>query len=695
MNKTLNIFAIINNTFFARIFKVFLLIGLSAILIIAPFYGVDILSMLRFFYTILFWVWGPGLLFIWICRLRPEIEGFWTLGFAFGIILFSTLFASSYFLSFTLAKTFIGPLATLCFLLVFLNKHDIKTIGKTIRNTRFFWVCGLMLVCVVWCMFFLRTPAPFVVNGSSLYYQDLLWTVGNIDGFQRSFPPIDARIEGEIFYYHYFSMLYRAALCEIGMIDSFIISTFFYPISNVFFLVFSLQFLFTTFTRKKRSVASCFFVCVTLFTSCASSLFNLKLPFGFFNNVFYHHLFMPTHGFELSLPFFALTLGILTNIPLWHIHLKRFLYIILFTLSFYATASKGPAGLLLSMSACTTLLIYLFFRDNPIKKSVSNIYSFSFLAVSGGFIFSYFLLLGPSGGANTLSISPGWLAWRTFGFGGAYSVLYSLLIPFHILGFLPFGAYGSVMWFLNVRKNIFGTQESVILTSALAGIGGAYFLRHDGMSNLYFLMFAIPCMNVLATEWICCRWSSLKKLQRIFTISILFLVFSSFFFSGVFYGGRGLLVAYKVLRGFPTVSADYPYSLSKEEYEALDWISENTPSKSVLASEKFWISETRGRESNARFFYYSAFSKRQMYLEGWAYSNWVSDRSKGGKERSELQRRLIILNEIFSNGENADQIMRQEGIDYILVDKSERPSFSSSSLKCLFENERVAVYSFL
>lgn len=685
-----------NKTFFSSIIQILLFTGLFIVLGSALFYGVDALSMLRFSYTLLFWVWGPGLLLSWFSGMRPKNDGFWVLGFAFGVILFSSMFAVSLYFSFTLAKTFLGPLSTVFFLLLFFKKHHLKDIRRTLRSTSFFWFCGILLVFVIWCIFFLRYPSPAVVNGATSYDGDFLWSVSNIEALQRSFPPLDARIQGKAFYYHYFSMLYRAALCAIGSVDSFNISTFFYPMSNIFFLIFTLRFLYISFARKKRYLGSCLFIFVTLFTSCGSSWYNLKAPFGFFYNVFYHHILMPTHGFELSISFFALALGVLSNIPLWYGKWKNLLFLILFFLTFAATASKGPAGLLITMSAGAPLLIFIFLKDFHMKTTMYlQALIFSFLAALSGFVIAYSAFLLPSGGTVGLSLSPGWLAWRTFGLGHNYSNLYLFLIPFHIIGFLPFGAIGSAMSVLNNGKNIFKPANIVIFTSALFGILGAYFLKHVGMSNLYFMMFAAPCLNLLATEWAFTEWPSMKRFYRVVTISLVILAFTSFCFCAFYYGKAGFSISKCVFRDVPFIQTVSPFVLSEEEYAALNWIAKHTPRYSVLGSEKFWTSEYQGNEiSSACFFYYSAFSKRQLYLEGWAYSSWAyPDRPNALQERNELLRRLNLLTDIFSNGEKAEQIMRQERIDYILVDRKERPDFASSSLKLVFENKLTSVYS--
>lgn len=208
-------------------------------------------------------------------------------------------------------------------------------------------------------------------------------------------------------------------------------------------------------------------------------------------------------------------------------------------------------------------------------------------------------------------------------------------------------------------------------------------------------MFAVPCLNALAAEWLFCGWSNMRRFFRVSAALLCLLAFSSFLFSGVFYGGRGLLTAYRVAKGVPIMRTVPQYCLSQGEYEGLDWISRNTARDSVVASEKYWTDDNRDNEAgSARYFYYSVFGKRQMYLEGWAYSSWAyPDRPDSAEVRAELRRRLDLLDQLFGDGRNAERLMKQEGIDLILVDKMARPDFFSAGLKLLFENERVAVFA--
>ena len=52
-------------------------------------------------------------------------------------------------------------------------------------------------------------------------------------------------------------------------------------------------------------------------------------------------------------------------------------------------------------------------------------------------------------------------------------------------------------------------------------------------------------------------------------------------------------------------------------YRGLIWIRDNTPVETVLAVNNYYLWD----QLTPRYFYYSAFSERSIFLEGWAYSN--------------------------------------------------------------------------
>jgi len=403
-------------------------------------YNIGLLPLIRFLYVLFFWVWGPGALFIYLGSREKTKIGFWTLSFALGIIFVSFMFAVSMFFSFSLSKTYLGPMATFLFGFFYFRKpNSLKSCVADLRCAFPIWCIGFLLACFVVVMFSLRNPSPAIVNGATAYGADFLWTVGNIEAFLRSFPPADSRISGVTFSYHYLSMVYRAALCQLSSVGSFEMSTFFYPVSNMFFLVFSLRFLALSFVRRKPSFSSFFFTTVTMMTTCASLRRNLRMPFGAYFNVFPLHTYTPTHGFELSLPFFLIVLGVICRLSVFRRAFHYSVYVLLFLLSFAATAAKGPAGLLLSISALSVLCVSVYRHMRSVSLSDSGVNTsrsfLAFFACSAGFALAYISLLSATGAAGTLEWAPGWLAWRSFPFGYPYSALFALLIPVHLAAF--------------------------------------------------------------------------------------------------------------------------------------------------------------------------------------------------------------------------------------------------------------------
>jgi len=659
-------------------------------------YNIGLLPLIRFLYVLFFWVWGPGALFIYLGSREKTKIGFWTLSFALGIIFVSFMFAVSMFFSFSLSKTYLGPMATFLFGFFYFRKpNSLKSCVADLRCAFPIWCIGFLLACFVVVMFSLRNPSPAIVNGATAYGADFLWTVGNIEAFLRSFPPADSRISGVTFSYHYLSMVYRAALCQLSSVGSFEMSTFFYPVSNMFFLVFSLRFLALSFVRRKPSFSSFFFTTVTMMTTCASLRRNLRMPFGAYFNVFPLHTYTPTHGFELSLPFFLIVLGVICRLSVFRRAFHYSVYVLLFLLSFAATAAKGPAGLLLSISALSVLCVSVYRHMRSVSLSDSGVNTsrsfLAFFACSAGFALAYISLLSATGAAGTLEWAPGWLAWRSFPFGYPYSALFALLIPVHLAAFLPFGFLGTIAWIWSQKTTIFSTPSfAAVLTCVLFGAGGASFLRHSGMSNLYFLMFAIPCFNLLGVAWLLGRFKKLRFWQRFICSALLGLAFFSFFCTVDLYGRQGLQTRTHISLGSPIFKSTPKYGLSRDEFLALQWISENTPSNALIAGDRFWTSNERKKPvRSARYFYYSVFSKRQLYLEGWAYSKfaWQSDGI-----HPEIQRRLDILAIIFNDEKKSRELMMHECIDFIVVNKADHPDFRPSALKAVYENEGAVVF---
>ena len=653
----------------------------------AYFVDLDWAQAIRFLGVLLGWVWLPGVLPLRMAGIRQGRRGFWTLAFAAGTVMVTAAFMACRLAQVPLAGTFLGPAVSAASLFL-LCREGVRpgSLAREIRLSSFFWCTGLALAGFSLVLCFYRNPSPGAFGGVSSLNADLLWTVGNIHALLHAFPPMDWRVAGVPFNYHYFSMAYRGALCELAGIAPFAMATFFYPFSAIFFTVFSLRFLYGSFARSGRETGSRLFVLVTLFTSSAGAFWIREPGKDAFFNGLQLHILAPTHGFEMAFPFFAILLGILAGFPRWRALPGKALCALLAAFSGMATGFKGPAGALALMSAAGLV------PGERLSRRSSGKAMAALCACLSGFLLVLFLFVRPPGGNGMgLALSPGFLVRKTWPWigGAAASVA---LIPVHLFLFLPFGAFGTAGWLRSLPRGERGeslSRAAPVLLPLLCGIAGGYLLSHQGISNVYFLLLAVAPLNLLASAWAAANW---KRMPPSIRLACCVLVLAGFLGSAAVAWPslqRSATVASRILEGSRVVRSPREFSLSRGEYDALLWIGRNVPPASVLAGERFWISERREvPHESARFFCYSAFSGRQQYLEGWGYSAL-----HGSPEgRAELERRLEVLRRIFGGGRDAAAVMEGEGIDCILVVKALRPDFSAPGLRCLYDNREAAVY---
>ena len=110
--------------------------------------------------------------------------------------------------------------------------------------------------------------------------------------------------------------------------------------------------------------------------------------------------------------------------------------------------------------------------------------------------------------------------------------------------------------------------------------------------------------------------------------------------------------------------------LSYYEYEALLYVRDNTPTDSVIVSTRRYMTDEDDYTDDCRNFYYSAFSERQQYCEGFSYSAVSTDYVKNKVE---------AVNELYAalnmNREDALELMDDMNVDYAIISK-ERDAIS-------------------
>lgn len=131
--------------------------------------------------------------------------------------------------------------------------------------------------------------------------------------------------------------------------------------------------------------------------------------------------------------------------------------------------------------------------------------------------------------------------------------------------------------------------------------------------------------------------------------------------------------------------------LSPAMLEALTWIRVETPPGTLLVVDNHWL----GDEATSRYFYYSAYSNRRVFLESWEYSPYYfAEGSPDGVPR-QLETRLNINRSVLLNGDRkAACELRRSGVGYVLRDL--RYGYGTKAVSdvadLVFKNSDAAIY---
>ncbi|MBR1623772.1 MAG: hypothetical protein IJ675_07700, partial [Pseudobutyrivibrio sp.] len=135
---------------------------------------------------------------------------------------------------------------------------------------------------------------------------------------------------------------------------------------------------------------------------------------------------------------------------------------------------------------------------------------------------------------------------------------------------------------------------------------------------------------------------------------------------------------------FSSEAGDRPDLVSKDTLDAYLWLRDNTPEDSKVAVDRF----SEETDYRSIYFYCSAFSERQCYLEGYDYSDVTE---------SQVEAMLSINEKFYSkDAVEAETAMDMNGIDYLVVTKMGHPNYRCTSLKLnlVYTNDEVEIYQF-
>lgn len=557
---------------------------------------------------------------------------------------------------------------------------------------------GVRLLAVLWgalCLFFAlsfsaRNAHP-AAAGSILPEQDLLWNVGNAEAFLRAFPPQDIRFAGVRFHYHYLTELLAAALAAVSGAACYDVFAFF---AGPLFLLAELSALYAlglVFYQGHAKKAAA--LPVLLFGFQCASLWNAwPTGDGLFSNTLLRHLTTNINAQATAVVFFAAFLALFAGLsrrrfcagPAWFA--AFFLSFGLFTLA------KGPqAALALCALAAAMVFVLLFQRPK---------YGRALLCLGGAaalFALLYRLLYAAGAGTSMVfslfamerTLAYQWLSPLTDRLcallpGSGYLWLAGIGIADSFL-MLPFQ---FLLWLRGVpaalrRLPRLDPAHTLAHAGAVGGFLAYHLFWHESSSQIYFALFGMLCMTLLAVE-------QLPSLRRPGLFSA----------AGWMCGAAGLCTALCMALALCRAGGvqlartaglagpvDRPGAVTACDEETALWLRANAPAGTVFATNRTSSAPPPSGEDGISNVY-TAFSGVQCYMEGWTYAM-----SNMGVPQRTVEHRRAVVARLFDAATSADALQalcREEGISCLVWSK--RFPGSAPALTPAYENADTAVY---
>ena len=588
----------------------------------------------------------------------------------------------SYFISLYIKSgvpLFAIPLAFAFFSLFKLKtrKGEYANIGCRVLSGKEVLLLGLALIYVV--CFSIIPNLPVADGIAKSFSVDQVWHMGNVN-MLSNFSLENVRCSGRIFLYHFFNDVLIASIKIITRIPAFDLVFYYFPFTLIIVLFLTLKGVADLFLEKGRHI---YFIWLVVGSTCASSFLCLWYPRGAFLNTLSYHLYTNVNAVACGWIFMLSYVIVFFRNELyrhdsWRGALIPGLIVAL------CTGTKGPFGFLLSGAVVSSYLL-LFIRKETKSWKVP-------LSSLAAFVVVYKLLL--SSGSGSLFIFPGYILDATnaclllnpFRFGRVMNtVLRTVAFPIYFV-FLFCGISLFYIWSLCKQVRVFPTISfENLFFHAVVGIGVSLFFLfgHSGQSQLYFFFGAVPFIALLG----------LLTYQRVEKHRLVRFLFFVGFFVGAstpFFTGLKCVMdkrqeVVKRVFGADETGELSPNMLTAAEVEGLKWLKNNSEPSDVFITNKFFVDSPADKD--ARWFYYSAFSERPCFLEGYRYLRL---------DQKRLDEKMEVIASVFS-GTHAfnNELLHEEDVHFIVeykMNENDR-KVSSEVGEVLFSNSKINIYA--
>lgn len=643
---------------------------------------------LIFWAFIAIWIQIPGMLFqeLLLPR-RLKLATRLLAAFFIGFIYTATLYFIESMFKLNGLIMLAGPITSVVAIIVYIKKGrpSFYNAGEHFRWT------GIIIFGFIYLASILNFQLKYLgaFGGQTIQvYHDYLFHTGNIVSLSRSFPNTDIRINGLTFYYHYFYELIFAMCKHVFKMDAFRL----YMNGNAIMCALPTSLSMVIIGERIRECKiihrfNYFVYCAGILASCVCimplNIVGVKLPFSWLDN----HLFSNANALGMAMSLSILVVDILVEV--WYDKLDGRVLIAIYLLFAAATGFKGTTGILLVAITWSVFVI-----EAIILKSFHLPRFLYALTGTVGFVLTYIIVtvgFNTSGSNNrAMQISPeGTIEASRIGqvitkLGFDYMSFPWVIIAVVVCGIcivgpllLPFIGFTVEKFNTLIKDSVIGEIfDWFAIGSIIMGVIGFCFISVPGMSQGYFVITNAGFIFYCAIKYIV---EHRKTFIAYFTM--VFLCIGTLFVA--------VDLAYfcyddvKQNAVFDKEAGDEPSLVSKDTLEAYLWLRDNTDENALVAVDR--LSEETDYRSI--YFYCSAFSERQCYLEGYDYSDVT---------KRQIEAMLSINEKFYSNNPaEAETALNMNNINYLVVTKMGHPDYKAKSpmLKLVFENDEVSIYS--
>lgn len=536
-----------------------------------------------------------------------------------------------------------------------------STQSKPTPDSWWLSIAGVYAVAVTLFYFlFIVTTADPSTDKPGLYYQDLLWTVGNSESFYRfGIPMQDIRFSGVGLSYHIIQNVYVSYLHTLTAVSIFDLHARILPIFDLYFLVGILAVGAKAFLefRAKQAV-----ILPLSLLFCAGS-------WSWLSSGYLVHIYANPLSFFFGLQSFVLLLMLVV------IHARRGLVFVPYTALVFLIAAASKASLVLTLIPAFALYTtYSYFQRRNISRDVVML-CVSMAAVVLALKYSIFagaesglqsrLDFGGfdalAGAGNGWSLNATRVLYRASGVGGLLRQSFNTFIGVAATTF----AIGGVGLALLLKKCdaelVRGWKQYGLFTLFFSVFSIAVIGTFDLTGGEpYFSWYPVIACGVMFAQFV--RLCVSSDVARRFRSAAAMLCAVSFGLFLINIMGMWHSPWRQAALGRNSIW-DSRATITFHEYEAMNWIRANLPENALMMSDRRGFLHERSGQFVGRFFGYSALTGRRFFCEGDDFNRLVVQ--EVAERRWETAERLLKTDSSLE----AAKLLANTGAEYVLISK--------------------------